>query len=45
MWVGSYIASYSRQDEGQPLINLIADLDLQLLLPQGTIIYLRAMSL
>ena len=45
LWGGNNIASYSRQDEGQILINLMAELDLQLLLPQGTITYSGATSL
>lgn len=39
LWGGNPVASYSRQGEGSLIIDLMADLDLQLLLPQGTIIY------
>ncbi len=42
---GNNIASHSRQGGGQLLIHLMADLDLQLLLPQGTITYSGATSL
>ena len=42
---GNNIASHNRQSEGQLLINLMADLDLQLLFPQGTITYSRVTSL
>ena len=45
LWGGDNIASHSRQGEGQILINLMADLDLQLLLPQGTITYTGATKL
>lgn len=44
LWGGNCIASHSRQGKGQILINLMADLDLQLLLPQGTITYTGATS-
>lgn len=42
---GDGIALHSRQGEGQPLVNLMADLDLQLLRPQGTITYTGATRL
>ena len=45
LWGGNNIASHSCQGEGQLLNNLMADLDLQLLLPQGTITYSGATSL
>lgn len=45
LWGGDGIASHSRQGEGQPLVNLMADLDLQLLLPRGTITYTGATRL
>ncbi len=39
LWGGNPVASNSRQGEGWLIIDLIADLDLRLLLPQGTITY------
>lgn len=41
LWGGNSVASHSRQGEGSLIIDLMADLDLQLLLPQGTITYRR----
>ena len=45
LWGGDEIASHSRHREGQLLVNLMADLDLQLLLPRGTITYTEATRL
>lgn len=45
LWGGDGIALHSRQGEGQLLVNLMADLDLQLLLPRGTVTYARATRL
>ena len=39
LWGGNPVASHSKQEEGSLIIDLIADLDLRLLLPQGTITY------
>ncbi len=39
LWGGNPVASHLRQGEGSLIIDLMADLDLQLLLPQGTITY------
>lgn len=39
LWGGNLVASNSRQGEGPLIIGLMADLDLQLLLLQGTITY------
>lgn len=39
LWGGNQVASHSRQGEGELLIDLLAQLNLQLLLPPGTITY------
>ncbi len=40
LWGGDHLASHSRQGEGRSIVEFISDLDLQLLLPRGTITYL-----
>lgn len=42
LWGGNSLASHPRQGEGQLLIDLMSDLDLQLLLPRGTVTYTGA---
>lgn len=42
LWGRNSLASHPRQGEGQLLIDLMSDLDLQLLLPRGTVTYTGA---
>ena len=45
LWGGDEIVSHSRQGQGQPIINHLANLDPHFLLPRGTIIYTGATRL